>query len=490
MSVFKHYVLPSLAALILAACGGSGTSAPATNSAPVTPITGTATISGKVADSSNAPLAGVTISFGTVNAQSDASGAYTLSAASNTNALNVLSFSKTGYALQTRSTPVSLVNQATVNVDAVLLPVASTVQFSGTSAQTLTVPNSSAQVDLSANSLVRANGSTPTAPIQAELTPINPNLNGNFMPGFMGSSSSALIESNGALQVTFTDTTDGTKLQLASGQTATLRIPAVARGGAAMPSTIPLYYLNETTGLWVQEGTATLKGSGANQYYEGTVAHFSTWNCDRPYDTVYINGCITPQSSTALFSTIVFNHGVNYIGTSQAVVNPTTGQFKLPVMKNATSRIYASDFVFSSTNLDVTVGASDVTLSSCLTLTQSSAPSVTFPVTNSVTGYLGNYSGTYGGSETGTFSIAVNNAGVITGSGFSTTYQFSFPVTGTVQANGQATINASAGGTAGGAVFTGTFNLNANPQSVSGVWRYTGTPATFTNGTFSGNRIN
>ena len=69
---------------------------------------------------------------------------------------------------------------------------------------------------------------------------------GNYQTGT--AAAPQLIESNGALQVEFADA-DGTKLQLAAGQTATIRIPAVSRGGAALPTTIPLFYLDETTGL-------------------------------------------------------------------------------------------------------------------------------------------------------------------------------------------------------------------------------------------------
>jgi hypothetical protein len=318
------------------------------------------------------------------------------------------------------------------------------------------------------------------------LTPINPNLNGGFMPGFMGTSNASLIESNGAIQVTFTDTADGTKLQLGAGKTATIRIPAVSRGGVSLPATIDLYYLDEVTGFWVKEGNATLKGTGTSQYFEGTVTHFSSWNADKPYDTVYINGCVSPIPSSAIFSTLIYNNGVNYVGSSQAVVNAATGQFKIAVKKNAVSRIYASDFTASSVTQDVTVGSTDVTLNACLTLAQETPPETTFPVTTSVTIYQGVYTGTYTGAENGTFTVTVDNNGAISGQAFSTTYQLTSVVSGTVGASGQAVLNAS--GSAGSAVFTALFRATAAGQTVSGTWRYTTTPSTLSNGTLTGTR--
>jgi len=45
-----------------------------------------------------------------------------------------------------------------------------------------------------------------------------------------------------------------------------------------------LWSVDETTGLWKQEGNAT-KGA---DYYEGDVSHFSFWNCDVSSQTVFL----------------------------------------------------------------------------------------------------------------------------------------------------------------------------------------------------------
>src|SRR4029078_1969327 len=84
----------------------------------------------------------------------------------------------------------------------------------------------------------------------------------------------------------------GEQLQIATGKTAKLRftIPSSLRSTA--PATISLWSVDETTGLWKQEGSAT-KGT---DYYEGDVSHFSFWNCDVSGQTVYLEMTITTSN--------------------------------------------------------------------------------------------------------------------------------------------------------------------------------------------------
>ena len=80
--------------------------------------------------------------------------------------------------------------------------------------------------------------------------------------------------------------TGGEDLNLAEGSTAEIKIPVDASLMSSAPSTIPLWYFDETNGYWIEEGQATLEGN----YYVGTVSHFSFWNCDIPAEA--INLCV------------------------------------------------------------------------------------------------------------------------------------------------------------------------------------------------------
>lgn len=137
------------------------------------------------------------------------------------------------------------------------------------------------------------------ASINATLTPLDPGNHAEAMPGSylqgVGSSTQA-IETFGAVHLEARDRLNGQRQNLAPGARATLRIPPASRGGA-LPTTLALSSLNEASGLWVQEGSATLRGSGASLYYEGVVSHLGFWSATRPVPTVQVHGSVCQPDS-------------------------------------------------------------------------------------------------------------------------------------------------------------------------------------------------
>lgn len=275
------WLLACLTALWLSGCGG-GSSSGGTDAAQTVQAAGT------VVDEQGIPLAAATVTVVSASAvagtdqtvQTDSNGrfALTLDAANPA----VLRVDKAGY---TRgfSAATTAADNATAVSRVVLLPVASTQTLDPTQPAVLRVPGSPARVELAASSLVREDGQPISGSTTVALTPIDPSADIARMPGLLVDAvSGEPIESLGALSVEFTDAT-GAPLNLASGQSATIRIPATPAEGATLPASFPLYHLNETTGRWTQEGTATLRTDPATgtPYYEGTVSHFSTWNADQ-----------------------------------------------------------------------------------------------------------------------------------------------------------------------------------------------------------------
>ena len=63
-----------------------------------------------------------------------------------------------------------------------------------------------------------------------------------------------------------------------------------------LPEEIPLWALDETTGVWVEEGRAVLEDG----VYMGAPTHFSFWNCDVPYPLVELSGTVVDQNETPL----------------------------------------------------------------------------------------------------------------------------------------------------------------------------------------------
>ncbi|HRI25050.1 MAG TPA: hypothetical protein PLZ45_10250, partial [Ferruginibacter sp.] len=126
---------------------------------------------------------------------------------------------------------------------------------------------------------------------------INPAANdlNRIMPGDLRG-----INTEGALQLLQTfgmaavelTGSSGELLQIADGQKATLTLPIPSSLSAAAPASIPLWYFDESKGLWKQEGSATKTGNT----YVGDVSHFSFWNCDVPSNFVQFN-CTLKNSS-------------------------------------------------------------------------------------------------------------------------------------------------------------------------------------------------
>lgn len=318
-----HLLFSGLLSLALVACGGgSGTTDDG--------AAATVQAAGQVVDDQGVPLAGATV---TVVSASTAAGtdASTSTGADGRFALTldaatpaVLKVQKTGYASSFRAAAAAGDN-ATVADRVLLLPVASTQTFDPTQSAVLRVPGSPARVELAAASLVREDGQPISGSASVALTPIDPSADIGQMPGLMVDSASGVpIESLGALTIEFTDAS-GAPLNLAAGQTATIRIPATPAAGATgpLPATFPLYHLNETTGRWTLEGTATLQTdpSTGEKYYEGTVSHFSTWNADRVIERAGLNVNATLAGGSCVVPTglRVLSRGVDYNGETALI---------------------------------------------------------------------------------------------------------------------------------------------------------------------------
>ena len=258
-------------------------------------------------------------------------------------------------------------NRTIINFDISLLPVGVSKDFNASMDTTIEDNKSSASVNITANSLVLSDGSVATGTIHANLTAINPSLDIDLMPGDMSVEKDgqlASIESYGAINVEFKDENNN-RLNLAPSTTATIRIP-ISTKGSTVPNTIPLYFFNEDTGLWIQEGTATRNGD----YYEGTVEHFSTWNADYLFENITIHGCVKDTDNNSISNAFIRLEGINYNGRTSSYSNED-GNFDISAKKDAVSVFIASKDIKTSNSIKVGENedtSSDITISECLLL--------------------------------------------------------------------------------------------------------------------------
>ncbi len=355
------------ALMALAGCsdGGGGDTPPPPPPPPPPPAVGT--VSGVVASSvTGLPLAGVAVSSGSRSTTTDAQGRYTLNDVPAAD-LAVVGFNLNGYmrGLASVALPASSAAQASPR----LLPVAATQNFDAASGATVSVPDSPAQVVLPAAGLVTATGAAASGTVTARVTPINPAADPASMPGNYQARSTGgqlqRIESFGALSVTLADANNAA-LNLAPGRTATVRIPVATRS-ADVPATIPLFWFNEQTGLWVQEGTATLQGTAPNQYYEGTVTHFTVWNADRPQETIFVRGCVQDAGGARVAGVAMQSLGSDYSGTGDAVTD-ASGNFVLPMRRGGVATVFGEIGIRATNVISVGPSNSDIVLTNCLVL--------------------------------------------------------------------------------------------------------------------------
>jgi uncharacterized protein YfaP (DUF2135 family) len=327
-------------------------------------------LSGRALDASTGlGLAGVRVTAAGRNATTDAGGNFTLDGLALADRLPVTFDAPT----HGETTRIAAVTEGTNTISARMLPVGSSTTFDAAAGVTATVPASTAQVVLAGGSLQRADGTAASGTLTARLTPIAPAVDSTLMPGdfttLVGGTPTA-IESFGALVVSLNDA-EGNALNLRPGSTATVRI-ALSSRNSNPPATVPLYYFDTATGRWVEEGVATLAGSGSDRYYEGTVTHFSTWNADQAYNTVQVLGCVADATGQRVANATVSSDGVDYSGTSGATTD-ANGNFTLPIRRSSQATVIGVAGGQFTNTLRVGPYAVDTTLTDCLVLGQAGA---------------------------------------------------------------------------------------------------------------------
>ncbi|AKH68417.1 Carboxypeptidase regulatory-like domain [Spongiibacter sp. IMCC21906] len=272
------------------------------------------------------PLSNVTVSSGERSAQTDSNGAFVLSGIPETSRA-VIQFALEGYESAFR--PAEVNENEQTDVTALMVPVGIAESVDPMMGGEIAIPNSAARVIFSPGTINSSEA------VSVSLTDIDPASSAGNMPGdyTAGDDDNPLpIESFGAISVNITSES-GEEVDLIPGASATIRIPLSSRN-ANPPTTIPLFYFDEETGRWVEEGTATLQTVDGESFYEGTVEHFTVWNADDYLQTVQVMGCVENSDGERLNNVRITSNGIDYTGTSQAVTN-SEGVFTIPVRSSS-----------------------------------------------------------------------------------------------------------------------------------------------------------
>ena len=309
----RHYFILALASLLFYQCQKEvsyiGNSDPGQ---VVFPDPLQANLQGNILDENGQPAANVTIKVGAKTSVTDSKGYFRINDASLDKNAALVRAEKTGYFTTFRSfSATSGTNQVVIKL--IKKNVGGTIEASNGGDVNL---SNGTKISLPTNAIVKASDNsnyTGTVTIYAEyIDPTAADILDRVPGSFMANDKDGkrvLLSSYGMMAVEL-ESSAGEKLQIKSGNTATLTSPIPSAAQASAPATIPLWYVDEITGLWKEEGTATKQGAS----YVGTVKHFTYWNCDIPVQTVRLTATFVTAKGQALV-----NASIN--------IKPTSGNF-------------------------------------------------------------------------------------------------------------------------------------------------------------------
>ncbi len=271
----------------------------------VNPIPIIANLKGNVVDENNLPIAGVAISVGlnTTTTTTDTNGNFHFNNALLDKKVSFVIALKSGYYKGMRVFgATSGTNQVVIKLMRKLL-VGTVNAISGGDVSL----SNGAKISLPANGIIEAvSGNAYTGTVNVYAAYIDPSDNDIWqkVPGSFAADDKngnrVILKSYGMLVVELASTI-GTKLQIKTGNVATLTMPIPTVAQASAPSTIPMWYVDEQTGLWKEEGSSSRQGN----FYIGDVNHFSTWNNDIPESSLNLSMTLNNNSNLPIANAAV-----------------------------------------------------------------------------------------------------------------------------------------------------------------------------------------
>ena len=253
------------------------------NNPPITTTT-EASVYGLITDNSGNPIQDAMISMNNNNTITDENGYFDLSGFA-VRDHGVLKVTKPGFY---NAFPVFNAGPIKQYVEVKMIPREISASIASTSGGEVTLGNG-AEVSFAASSFVDEAGNPYNGDVSVYLHYLDPTLEdiSEIMPGDLSAvdqnNNQTLLTSMGMLNVEL-EGTAGQKLDINKAASITVPVPSSILSMA--PASIPLWYFDEDTGYWIEEGEADL----SNGVYTGTVEHFTFWNCDVPNDFVELSG--------------------------------------------------------------------------------------------------------------------------------------------------------------------------------------------------------
>jgi protocatechuate 3,4-dioxygenase beta subunit len=166
----------------------------------------------------------------------------------------------------------------------------------------------------------------------------------------------------------FTLTQNGVPVNLKPGATADIELLLPANTSLISGVVKPLWYFNQSNGLWQEEGTgfvATSTTTSGRLAIFATVKHFTYWNSDQALNSTAVRGRVVDTNGLPIAGATVEGFGVDYAGHSYAVPTDVNGNYCIQVRSSSTTSLKASlalgNIISQSPDLLVATGASQTT---------------------------------------------------------------------------------------------------------------------------------
>lgn len=241
----------------------------------------TAGVTGQVIEANGKPVDGAEVKFGNSTTQTDINGYFSFANVSFSTGEAFVTVKKQGFFTGSRT---FYPRQGGSNnyVKIRLLPRLKVGSIDAGSGGEVELRNGMT-IELPANGIATAGGGSYSGDVEVSTAYLDPTASdiNERMPGdlrgIVTGNNQVILKSFGMVAVEL-NSPSGQPLNIKPGSAATLTFPIPASLSGTAPATIPLWYFDETTGLWKAEGLATKQGD----QYVGQVSHFSFWNVDVP----------------------------------------------------------------------------------------------------------------------------------------------------------------------------------------------------------------
>ncbi len=318
----------------------------------------TASINGLIIDESGAAIEEVSVTLNNETVSTDRNGVFSFRNKTLNSLGAVLQIEKAGFFTVQKLLVTNADQKAYLKV--MLMKRSLTTSFSATQGADITTTDG-AKVNIPANAIQTDDGATYTGTVKAYVKWLDPSDRSVTlqMPGDLRAINEqdefVQLATYGMIGVELVGAS-GEPLQLNGTQKATIELPIPSDLLGSAPTTIPLWHMDDKTGYWVEEGSASIQGNA----YVGEVGHFSFWNCDAPFELVNIEGKVVSEGSGLGMPNQLVVIKVVSSGITRGGYTDAEGNFSGAVPKNELLEFSVGSYVCGFINTyNITVGPFD-----------------------------------------------------------------------------------------------------------------------------------